>query len=257
MAWVLDLDGVVWLDDQPLPGAAEAVARLRAAGERVLFVTNNSSVRIADQEAKLAGHGIPAVGDVVTSAVVAAGLVAPGERAFICAGPGVEEAMVARGAVPVRDGDADVVVVGFHQDFDYDELDRASRAVRRGARLLATNDDATYPTPAGPVPGGGAILAAVATASGVAPVVAGKPYGPMTDHVGALAGPSGVAVGDRPDTDGRFARALGFEWVLVLSGVTRPADLPVEPAPDRIEPDLAAAVDAALAGEPSGTMGRS
>lgn len=256
MAWVLDLDGVVWLDDQPLPGAAEAVTRLRAAGERVLFVTNNSSVRIADQEAKLAEQGIPAIGDVVTSAVVAAGLVAPGERAFICAGPGVEEAVLARGALPVRDGDAEVVVVGYHRDFDYDELDRASRAVRRGARLLATNDDATYPTPEGPVPGGGAILAAVATAAGVAPVVAGKPYRPMADHVRALVGPSGVAVGDRPDTDGRFARALGFEWVLVLSGVTRPADLPVDPAPDRVELDLAAAVDAALAGEPSGTMGR-
>lgn len=256
MSWVLDLDGVVWLDDQPLPGAAEAVTRLRAAGERVLFVTNNSSVRIADQEAKLAEQGIPAIGDVVTSAVVAAGLVAPGERAFICAGPGVEEAVLARGALPVRDGDAEVVVVGYHRDFDYDELDRASRAVRRGARLLATNDDATYPTPEGPVPGGGAILAAVATAAGVAPVVAGKPYRPMADHVRALVGPSGVAVGDRPDTDGRFARALGFEWVLVLSGVTRPADLPVDPAPDRVELDLAAAVDAALAGEPSGTMGR-
>lgn len=255
MAWVLDLDGVVWLDDQPITGAADAVARLRAAGERVLFVTNNSSVRLAEQVARLAAHGIPAAGDVVTSAVVAATMVAPGERAFVCAGPGVEEAIVARGAIPVRDGDADVVVVGFHRDFDYDELDRASRAVRRGARLLATNDDATYPTPTGPVPGCGAILASVVTASGVAPVVAGKPYAAMTDYVRAVAGPAGVAVGDRPDTDGRFARALGFEWVLVLSGVTGADGLPVEPAPDRIEIDLAAAVDAALAGDPSGTMG--
>ena len=89
MAWVLDLDGVVWLDDQPLPGAAAAVGRLRSAGERVVFVTNNSSVRLADQEAKLARFGIPAAGDVVTSAVVAAGLVEAGERVFVCAGPGV------------------------------------------------------------------------------------------------------------------------------------------------------------------------
>ncbi|HMQ28262.1 MAG TPA: HAD family hydrolase, partial [Acidimicrobiales bacterium] len=124
VAWVLDLDGVVWLADQPLPGAAEAVARLRAAGERVVFVTNNSSERVVDQEAKLASFGIPAAGDVVTSAVVAVGEVAPGERVFVCAGPGVEEAVLARGAVPVRDGDADAVVVGFHRDFDYDEMDR-------------------------------------------------------------------------------------------------------------------------------------
>ncbi|MCB1005287.1 MAG: HAD-IIA family hydrolase [Acidimicrobiales bacterium] len=254
MAWVLDLDGVVWLDDQPLPGAAAAVGRLRSAGERVVFVTNNSSVRLADQEAKLARFGIPAAGDVVTSAVVAAGLVEAGERVFVCAGPGVEEAVRARGAEPVRDGDADAVLVGFHRDFDYDELDRASRAVRRGARLVGTNDDATYPTPAGLLPGGGAILAAVATASGTAPVVAGKPYPPMAEHVRALVGGHGVAVGDRPDTDGRFARALGFEWLLVLSGVTGRDDLPVDPAPDRIAEDLAAAVDAALSAPPSGTM---
>lgn len=254
MAWVLDLDGVVWLADQPLPGAAEAVARLRAAGERVVFVTNNSAERVADQEAKLARFDIPATGDVVTSAVVAVGHVEPGERVFVCAGPGVEEAVLARGAVPVRDGAADAVIVGFHRDFDYDELDRASRAVRGGARLIGTNDDATYPTPAGPVPGNGSILAAVATASGVAPVVTGKPYAPMADHVRALVGPVGVAVGDRPDTDGRFARALGFEWVLVLSGVTGAGDLPVDPTPDRVAADLAAAVDAALAVPPSGTM---
>lgn len=256
MAWVLDLDGVVWLDDQPLAGAAEAVARLRDAGERVVFVTNNSSVRVDDQEAKLASQGIPAAGDVITSAAVAVGLVEPGERVFLCAGPGVEEAVLARGAVPVRGGDADAVIVGFHRDFDYDEMDRASRAVRRGARLIGTNDDATYPTPDGPVPGNGSILAAVATASGVAPVVAGKPYAPMADYVRALVGPTGVAVGDRADTDGRFARALGFEWVLVLTGVTRPADLPVDPTPDRVALDLADAVDAALAGEPSGTISR-
>jgi 4-nitrophenyl phosphatase len=255
MAWVLDLDGVVWLDDQPLPGAADAVARLRAAGERVVFVTNNSSMPVGDQETKLARHGIPAVGDVVTSAMVAVALVEPGERVFLCAGPGVEEAVSARGAIPVREGDADAVIVGFHTDFDYDEMERASRAVRRGARLLATNDDATYPTPAGPVPGCGAILAAVATAAGVAPTVAGKPYGTMADHVRALVGTGGVAVGDRPDTDGRFARALGYDWVLVLSGVTKVGDLPVDPEPDVVAADLAAAVDAALDAVPSATMG--
>ncbi|MBL8779116.1 MAG: HAD-IIA family hydrolase [Acidimicrobiales bacterium] len=256
MAWVLDLDGVVWLDDQPLPGAADAVARLRSAGERVVFVTNNSSVRVGDQEAKLAGQGIAAQGDVVTSAMVAVGQVEAGERVFLCAGPGVEEAVLARGAVPVRDGDADAVIVGFHRDFDYDEMDRASRAVRRGARLIGTNDDATYPTPEGLVPGNGSILAAVATASGVVPTVTGKPYPPMAEYVRALVGPVGVAVGDRPDTDGRFARALGFEWVLVLSGVTRGVDLPVDPVPDLVFADLAAAVDATLAAEPSAPAGR-
>ena len=152
MTWVLDLDGVVWLADVPLPGAAEAVARLRAAGERVVFATNNSGPPLADQEAKLARLGIPAAGDVLSSATAAARLVEPGERVLVCGGPGVVEAMAARGAEPVRDGDADVVAVGFHRDFDYERLRVAARAVRRGARLLGTNDDATYPTPDGPIP---------------------------------------------------------------------------------------------------------
>ena len=146
VAGVLDLDGVIWLADQPLPGAADAVARLRAAGERVLFVTNNSFAPLGDQEAKLERFGIPAHGDVVTSAMAGATLVEPGERVLVCGGPGIVEAVSARGAEPVRDGDADVVAVGFHRDFDYERLRVAMQAIRRGARLVATNDDATYPS---------------------------------------------------------------------------------------------------------------
>lgn len=242
-AFALDLDGVVWLADDPIPGAADAVARLRAAGVPVAFVTNNSAVPVGEVAAKLARHGIDPGDGVVTSAQAAAGLVEPGERALVCGGPGVAEALGARGAEVVRDGDADVVVVGFHRDFDYERLRIAATAVRRGARLVATNDDATYPTPEGPIPGGGAIVAAVATGSGVAPIVAGKPHEPMAALVRQHLGRSGVMVGDRPDTDGRFARALGYRFALVLSGVTRPDDLPVEPAPDLVAPDLAAVVD--------------
>ncbi len=102
MAWVLDLDGVVWLADDPIPGAPEAIARLRARGERVLFVTNNSFAPAADTEAKLAGMGIPAEGDVLTSALAGATLVEPGERVLVCGGPGIAEACEARGAEPVR-----------------------------------------------------------------------------------------------------------------------------------------------------------
>ncbi len=245
MAWALDLDGVLWLGDQPIPGAADAVARLRDAGEAIVFVTNNSSVPVGEVEAKLGRHGIPADGAVVTSAMAAAGLVEPGETALVCAGPGVDEALARRGVKTVRTGAADVVVVGFHRDFDYGRLEAASTAVRNGARLLATNDDATYPTPDGPIPGGGAILAAVRTASGAVPEIAGKPYRPMADLVRALVGDDGVMVGDRPDTDGRFARALGWRFALVLSGVT--SELPVEPEPDLVAPDLASLVGQELA----------
>ena len=245
VAWALDLDGVIWLGDQPIAGSADAVARLRAAGQTVVFVTNNSSEPVGFVEAKLAHHGIPAAGDVLTSAMAAAALVDPGEVALVCAGPGVDEALAARGVRTVREGKADVVVVGFHRDFDYGRMVAASAAVRGGARLLATNDDATYPTPDGLIPGGGAILAAVSTASGVVPEVAGKPNTPMADLLRARVGGDGVMVGDRPDTDGRFAVALGYRFGLVLSGVT--TALPVEPTPDLVADDLAELVDGALA----------
>jgi glycerol 3-phosphatase-2 len=243
LAWILDLDGVIWLAGEPIAGAADAVARLRASGERVCFVTNNSSQRLADQEAKLEAFGIPATGDVLTSVMAAALLLQPGETALVCAGPGVDEALERRGVHTIREGEADAVVVGFHLDFDYGRLRAAHAAITRGARLIGTNDDATYPTPDGPIPGGGAILAAVATAAGVVPTVAGKPYEPMAALVRDLAGAGPhVMVGDRPSTDGRFAVTLGAPFGLVLTGVTTADELPVTPEPAWVSTDLAALV---------------
>lgn len=245
MAWLLDLDGVVWLAGQAIPGSPEAVARLRAAGERVVFVTNNSSKPLAEQEAALARIGVPAEGDVVTSATAAAALLEPGSSALVCAGPGVDEALERRGVRAVRDGEADAVVVGFHRDFDYERLRAAAAAVRSGARLIGTNDDATYPTPEGEIPGGGALLAAVAYAAGVEPVVAGKPFAPMAHLIRSLVGEGPhTMVGDRPSTDGRFARALGARFGLVLSGVTAVAD-GSDPVPDLVAADLTTMVGAA------------
>jgi 4-nitrophenyl phosphatase len=248
MTWLLDLDGVIWLGPVPIPGAAEAVGRLRARGEPVAFVTNNSYAPAAEVEARLAGFGIPADGDVVTSAHAAAGLVEAGERVLVCGGPGVREAVLARGATPVDaldESDVDAVLVGYHRQFDYERMRVAAGAVRRGARLLATNDDATFPTAAGPIPGNGSILAGIALAAGSPPVVvAGKGYPPMADLVRRRYGSDGWMVGDRPDTDGRFARSLGYRFALVLSGVTTDADRPVVPEPDLVAADLAAAVDA-------------
>lgn len=239
-----DLDGVVWLARIAIPGAPEAIESLRASGRRVLFVTNNSFSVVAEQEAALGAIGIPAEGDVITSAQAAAFLVEPGETALVCGGPGVVEAIRVRGATPVSDGDADAVVVGFHRDFDYERMRIASDAVRRGARLIATNDDATYPTPDGPIPGGGAIVAAVATAAGVAPLIAGKPHRPMADLARERCGPgfsgaTAVMVGDRWSTDGLFAAALGCRYALVRSGVTLPGGDPGG-VPDLDVADLAA-----------------
>ena len=247
MPYALDLDGVIWLADDPIPGAAEAVARLQGTGEAVVFVTNNSNQPVAAVEAKLAHHDVAAAGAVITSAMAAGHLLQPGERVLVCGGPGVVEAIEARGAVPITEGDADAVLVGFHREFDYERMRIAASAVRRGARLLATNDDATYPTPAGPIPGGGAILASIVTATGVAPIVAGKPHEAMAVLVRDRLGASGVMVGDRPDTDGRFARVLGFDFALVHTGVTTAAEV-VEPRPALVAPDLSALVDQLLGG---------
>jgi 4-nitrophenyl phosphatase len=247
-----DLDGVVWLARQAIPGSVDAIARLRSSGRRVVFVTNNSSAVVADQEAALAAVGIPATGDVLTSATAAAALVAPGERVLVAGGAGITEAVTARGATPVPGDDpagvdVDVVMVGFHREFDFHRMTIATTAVLGGARLVATNDDATFPTPNGPIPGGGAILAGIATASGRQPVVAGKPYVPMADAVKAMIGdlPAErfLVVGDRGSTDGQFAVALGSPFALVRSGVTHPGDaVGVPVAIDA--PDLARVVDA-------------
>ena len=152
----------------------------------------------------------------------------------------------------VDEGPADAVVVGFTRDFDFAALHRAQSAILGGARLIGTNDDATYPTPDGPIPGGGALLAAVAKASGHEPVVAGKPYEPMAALVHAEVGPLGAGsmmVGDRLETDGDFAAELAVDFGLVRSGVTSPGR-DVEPPPTYDAPDLAALVDRFLARAP-------
>ena len=247
-----DLDGVIWRGDEPIPAAAAGVAAIRDAGLKVGFLSNNSSMVLGDVVAKLVHAGVAAEADeVITSAVAAAALLgsalAPGARVLVCAGPGVVEALTAAGLEPVREPPADAVVVGFHRDFDYDALERASRAVRDGARFVATNLDATYPTASGLIPGAGSLVAAVATASGRTPEVAGKPEAPTASLVHQRLGTTGVMVGDRPSTDGAMADTLGWPFALVLSGVTAAVAPPGGEAIPRPPPPYVAADVGALA----------
>ncbi|MGH8982287.1 MAG: HAD-IIA family hydrolase [Acidimicrobiia bacterium] len=245
-----DLDGVIWRGEEPIAGSAEAVATLRDAGFRVGFVSNNSNQPVDEVVEKLSSAGVPASpDDVITSALAAAALLAaslePGAPVLACAGPGVVEALTEVGLRVVDRPPAKAVVVGFHRGFDFDELDRASTAVRDGARFVATNLDATYPMPGGMLPGSGAITAAVATASGRTPEVAGKPEAPTVALVRERLGASGVVVGDRPSSDGALAAALGWPFALVLSGVTGRTAPPggeavPDPEPPFVADDLAA-----------------
>jgi glycerol 3-phosphatase-2 len=236
-----DLDGVIWLAHEPLPGAVEAIEQLQGAGCRIVFVTNNSAATLAEHREALAtiGIDIDRFGtDIVSSALAAARLVDQGAAVLACAGPGVVVALEARGAVVTRTarGQADpapsspgsrrfdAVVVGLHLDFDYYGLGRAVDALRHGARFIATNEDPTYPTPTGAQPGAGSIVAAVSTAAGCKPEVAGKPHQPMVDIVTELLGDSfdpltTVMIGDRRSTDGGFAERLRCRFVHIETNV--------------------------------------
>ncbi len=248
-----DLDGVLWLGHEPIAGSAEAIGALRAAGHRIAYLTNNSSRTPGSIVDQLEAMGVDATDDdVVTSAQAAAALLrgelGPGARVLACAGLGVIEALEAEGYAVVDRGPADAVVVGFHPTFDFDELDRTSAAVRAGARFVATNVDATYPGADGLLPGNGAIVAAVATAAGRSPEVAGKPEHPTVALVrarfaGELTDGPALMVGDRPSTDGALATALGWPFALVLSGISDGdgggEPVPVDPAPAYVAADLA------------------
>jgi len=244
---VCDLDGVVWRGELAVGGSADAIATLRAAGIHVAFLTNNSSNPVGHVVERLAACGVAAEpADVLTSAQAAASLLAEGlpagARVLACAGAGVREALAAAGYVVVEDGAAEAVVVGWHREFDFERLDRAAQAVRGGARFVATNTDPTYPDARRVLPGAGAIVAAVATAAGRAPEVAGKPHRATAELVRARVGATGVLVGDRPSTDGAMAAVLGWPFGLVLSGIGGhdPAEPIPDPAPRFVGADLRA-----------------
>lgn len=250
MAWVLDVDGVVWLAGRAIPGAPEAIRRLRAAGEQVVFLTNNSGPTVDGYLGMLADAGVDArPDDLATSGQAAASMLAPGSTAAVVGGDGIREALEARGVHIVGlEATPDTVVVGRTVELDYDEMADAATAIRNGARFVATNTDPTYPTGHGPLPGAGALVAFVAVSSGHQPEVAGKPHPPVADLVRARYGTPTIMVGDRPDTDGEFALAVGAPFALVLSGSTSRADLPVEPEPAIVAEDLAEVVDRRLLG---------
>jgi HAD superfamily hydrolase (TIGR01450 family) len=232
-ALLMDLDGVVYVGDRPVDGAAHALQAAGAAGARVVFVTNNAARPPVDVAAQLQEMGVAAQAtDVMTSAIAAARAAAerfsPGDPVLVVGGAGVREALRDAGLRPVDSAeDAPVAVVqGFAEEVGWRMLAEASVALRAGAAWIATNVDATLPSPRGPLPGNGSLVAALATATGLTPRVIGKPQAPLlTAAIAASGGSHPLVVGDRLDTDIAGATAAGLPGLLVLTGVSTAKDL--------------------------------
>jgi glycerol-1-phosphatase len=248
-AFLLDLDGVLYRGEDPVEGAPETLDALRSAAKSLVFLTNNSW-RTPDQvAAKLEAMGIRAAPDeVVTSAEAAAALLrreVPHGTAYVLGGDGVRSALAGAGIEAV-DGEpdaVDVVVVGWDGDLTYDRLRTATVLVGRGARLVATNADPSYPAPGGELwPGAGAILAAVETGSGRRGTVVGKPRRHLFDLAVERVGSSNaLVVGDRIETDIVGAAEAELDAALVLTGASTLADLLLADAlPRYVLPDLSA-----------------
>ncbi len=257
--WIVDLDGVIWLSGEPIGDVAGAVGRLIDAGIILAFVTNNSAPTRHELTARLERAGIPAgTGQLFSSADAAASLLRPGSAVAHLGEQGLVDALRERGVVLPGHGPYDGAVVGWSRSFDYDGLAAVSAAARDSGCLVGTNEDPTHPTPDGLLPGAGSLLAAVATASGVTPQVAGKPHGPIVDLLRERlslgpGGPPALAIGDQPGTDGRLAERLGIPFALVDSGVTAPGTVVTEVPVAVRRPDFVTLVDEALAGPRSGT----
>jgi len=253
-AVAFDLDGTVYLGDEVVPGAPAAVQGVRELGVKVAFVTNNAVRPPAAVVEKLSRLGVKATTEeVLTSAQAVVHLLGGGRgphgargphdtgglhgtRVLVVGGPGLREALAAAGAhllEPDAWRQADVVVAGLDPELSYAKVRAAALAIAAGARFVGSNPDASLPTPQGPWPGAGSVLALLSTATGARPEIAGKPERALFETVAAALGPGPrLMVGDRADTDLAGAQELGWGTALVLTGSTRPAgllDVPAEP----------------------------
>jgi glycerol-1-phosphatase len=246
---LIDLDGVVWIGSEPVPGSPQALRALLEAGKRIVFVTNNPGKPPAAYAERLRELGVEVGAEqIVTAGMVAARLAGEaagdGGSAFVIGASALKEMVAATGArlLEGEEGqEADVVVVSGHRGFDYAELLAAKRALDRGAALVATSHDPTMPFPGGEVPGTGAVLAAVEVASGRRAEIAGKPERHLFEMAIEAIGDEGrlAMVGDRISSDIEGGRGAGLETILVLSGTTsREEAEAADPVPDHVLENL-------------------
>jgi 4-nitrophenyl phosphatase len=253
---LIDLDGVVYTGSEPILGAAGFLAEARRRGLKFLLVTNNSTTSPELVAERLHHMGIEVTPqEVLTSAQCAVAYVSAhaerGARVRIVGEAGLRQAALEEGLHIVDDGQAiaDWVIAGLDRAFDYEKLTSATRAIIAGARFVATNADALLPVEGGRViPGAGSIVAAIQTATGVTPVVVGKPEPALFEHglmrLGGLAPQQVAMIGDRLDTDIVGGQRAGLRTILALSGVTTEAEaLQACRRPDAIADDLAHVAD--------------
>lgn len=224
---MLDLDGVVYVGRQAVPGAPEHLAHARAAGMRLAFVTNNAARTPAEVAEHLREIGIDAQeSDVVTSAQAAAAVLrercGEGAAVAVLGAGGLREAVAAVGLHPVGVTDeADAIVTGYGPDVPWRDIMRAAARIRQGLRWVASNTDRSFPAAFGLAPGHGALVEMLARFADVTPTVAGKPAPPLLEEaIRRVGGTCPLMVGDRLDTDIAGGRAVGVSTLLVLTGVT-------------------------------------
>lgn len=244
---MLDLDGVVYVGDAPVPEAATAIEKARAAGQRIAFITNNASRSPAKVAEKIRRTGVPADADeVITSAQAAARVLhqqhGTGARIVMLGATGLRDALAAVGLEPVGVDDEDAVslVTGYGPDVVWRDVMRAAVRVRDGLPWVASNTDGTIPTAFGIAPGHGVMVRMLSDFTGVEPVVAGKPERPLFEETISRTGARHpLMVGDRLDTDIEGATHAGIDSLLVMTGVTGLSDLVA--AEPRLRPTYLAA----------------
>ena len=230
---IVDMDGVLWRGDQPLPGLGRFFETMRRLGMRFILATNNASKSGDEYLAKLKKFGVQvSLDEILTSPQATAAYLArhaPQARVFVIGEPGLAAELRARGLGVVNDAPerATHVVVGWDRTLTYDKLAEACLLIRRGATFIGTNPDVTYPSERGIVPGNGATLAALRASTGVEPIIIGKPQPEMMVQAMARMGGTSentAVVGDRLDTDILGGQNAGLTTILVLTGVTSPEE---------------------------------
>jgi len=253
-ALILDMDGVIWKADAPIGNLPTTFKRIRERGLKFVFATNNGTKTPEDYQKKLRELGVEVDAEqVVTSALGIAFLMAQkhprGTKIFMIGEDGIRTALEGQGfeIVSVENAsDAEAVVMGIDRGVNFQKMMEATLLVRAGRPFYTTNTDRTFPTPRGEIPGSGAWLSVVTTATGIQPIVAGKPFPYLMELSLERLGTSReetLVVGDRLETDIAAGQAVGCPTAMVLSGVSTQAEVEAwKPSPTLIAADLAALV---------------